>query len=160
MTALPVLPVQSLVRLKHTPIRGGNSGGNLGVNESYRVVDRLLGEELDNLLYPNTPGFFKTYFPSQDEAFETSRYLRDPDGRWTDWPAGAEEDNVLRWLFRTTDVLLGPQRTKQYYTSQNRIVAGSKAHRKVDVYLSQKAQGVDARKIMRWNGLQLMLWGS
>lgn len=131
---------KSLTRLKNTPIKE-NTGCRLGVEESHRVVDRLLGEELDMLLYPNTADFFKSYFPSQDEAFEKSRYLRDSDGRWTNWPEEAKEENVLNWFFQTTDVLLGPDRTKQYYSSRNRIVAGSQARRKVDLYLSRRAQG-------------------
>ncbi|KAL0631072.1 hypothetical protein Q9L58_010069 [Maublancomyces gigas] len=136
----PVLSGKPLTRLKNTPIKE-NSSSKLGVDESHRVVDRLLGEELDNLLYPNTPDFFKSYFPPQDEDFEKSRYLRDPDGRWTNWPDGAEQDNVLSWFFKTTDVLLGPQRTRQYYSSRYQIVAGSKARRKVDLYLYPKAEG-------------------
>lgn len=131
----------SLSRTKDTPYKD-SSGNKIGQEETHRAVDNALRGELNHRLYPDTKDFIETYFPSQEIAFQSSHALRNrSDGRWTHWPDGAGQDDVIAWFFKTTDALLGPARTKQYYSSRNKVIAGSTAFRKVDIFLSQKGEG-------------------
>lgn len=81
------------------------------------IVNPLLRIELHNLLYPDTPKFFETFFPLQSEAFTATASLRGKVGRWTYWPRKPTEPEVVPWLLETTDELLKSTDLKmRYYT--------------------------------------------
>lgn len=131
----------SFTRSKDTPYKD-SSGSMLGQDETHHAVDRALKGELDNRLYPDTRDVITTYFPSQNRSFQATANFRNcDDGRWTHWPVGAEQDDVIAWFFKISDALLGPARTKQDNSSRNKVITGSTAFRKVDVYLSEKKEG-------------------
>lgn len=102
--------------------------------ERHRAVDYAWsGGELNPRRYADTK---ETYVHSQDRAFQASRALRNrDDGRWTHWPAGEGQDDVIAWFFKSPDALLGPARTKQYYSSRDEGISGSTSYRKVDIFL-------------------------
>lgn len=126
-------------------------------------INPLLRIELHNLLYPDTPKFFETFFPLQTEAFAATASLRGRGGRWTNWPPKPAEPEVIPWLLETTDELLESADSKmRYYTYRSQEILDSDANGDPDIVLhpvidmSDDSQNGDGVSKIRWKDIRVV----
>lgn len=136
-TATPPTTYQNT--LLDTPFRP-SSAEQRGSEQTRDEVDQRILEELQGRVYDNVTGIYERFFESQNwmdaagQFYDTSRTLY-TDGRWDNWPEPSLQESFFNWFWNFQEtVLSGLHRT--YYTSANKLLLGSEAGRKLDIFLA------------------------
>lgn len=118
-----------------------NSSSHMQTSGTHQILDPYLRFELNNVLYPNTDGFFNHFFGKpewNDDAQTLLRDLRLQHGlqnplRWRD---RATDPVVTAWFYEFVNrQFLPPCSSRRFYASGNRALTGSKSARKCDIFL-------------------------
>jgi hypothetical protein len=97
-------------------------------------------EELTGRVHDNVGGFYKRYFEEKDwsnnakDIYEESRAQYAED-HWSGWPEPALQGPFFEWFMRFQDTVFGGLRHR-YYTSANKVLRGTEADRKLDIFLA------------------------
>ncbi|KAG9238033.1 hypothetical protein BJ875DRAFT_532559 [Amylocarpus encephaloides] len=110
-----------------TPLRS-SSASQSGSEQTHDEVDQRIVEELTGRVYYDVGGFYKRYFEGKPwtknvrDIYEESRaqYIK---GCWNGWPISSIQEPVFEWFMK-------------YYTSANKVLRGSEAYRKLDIFLT------------------------
>ncbi|KAL5354469.1 hypothetical protein ACLOAV_000558 [Pseudogymnoascus australis] len=122
-----------------TPLRS-SSASQSGIEQTHDEVDQRILEELTGRVYYDVGEFYERYFEGKvwtnntRDIYETSRHQY-TEGRWSGWPEPSTQGSFFEWFMKFQDtVLRGFDR--QYYTSANKVLRGSEADRKLDIFLT------------------------
>lgn len=122
-----------------TPLRS-SSASQRGLEQTYDEVDQRILEELTGRVYYDVRGFFERHFEEKTWAnnvrdiYEESR-AQYTEGRWSEWPQPSIQSRFFEWFMKFQDTVLSGLR-RRYYTSANKVLRGSEADRKLDIFLT------------------------
>jgi hypothetical protein len=122
-----------------TPLRS-SSASQRGIEQTHDEVDQRILEELTGRVYYDVGGFFERHFEEKTWAnnardiYEESR-AQYADGRWSGWPQPSIQSLFFEWFMKFQDTVLSGLR-RRYYTSANKVLRGSEADRKLDIFLT------------------------
>jgi hypothetical protein len=122
-----------------TPLRS-SSASQRGIEQTHDEVDQRILEELTGRVYYNVGGFYERYFEGKSWAnnarviYEESR-AQYTEGRWSGWPEPSIQGPFFEWFMKFEDTVLSGL-GHRYYTSANKVLRGSEADRKLDIFLT------------------------
>ncbi|KAG9245612.1 hypothetical protein BJ878DRAFT_533795 [Calycina marina] len=122
-----------------TPLRS-SSASQRGIEQTHDEVDQRILEELTGRVYYDVGGFYERYFERKSwtknarDIYEGSRaqYI---EGRWSGWPEPSIQGPFFEWFMKFQHTVLSGLR-RRYYTSANKVLRGSEADRKLDIFLT------------------------
>ncbi|KAJ8067034.1 hypothetical protein OCU04_004414 [Sclerotinia nivalis] len=123
----------------NTPLRSG-SASQRGVEQTHEEVDQRILEELTGRVYYDVGGFYERYFEGKSwtnnirDIYEESR-AQYAEGRWSGWPEPSLQGPFFEWFMKFQDTILSGL-GRRYYTSANKVLRGSEADRKLDLFLT------------------------
>ncbi|KAG9233281.1 hypothetical protein BJ875DRAFT_535473 [Amylocarpus encephaloides] len=106
-----------------------SSASQRGIKQTHDEVDQRILEELTGRVYYDVRGFYERYF----EGKTWTNNARDiyQDG----WPEPSIQSLFFKWFMKFQDTVLSGLR-RRYYTSANKVLRGSEADRKLDIFLT------------------------
>ncbi|KAH9205216.1 hypothetical protein DL95DRAFT_528943 [Leptodontidium sp. 2 PMI_412] len=122
-----------------TPLRS-SSASQRGIEQTHEEVDQRILEELTGRVYYDVGGFYERYFEGKTwmnkakHIYEKSR-VQYTEGRWSGWPEPSLQNPVFEWITKFQDTLFSELR-RRFYTSANKVLRGSEADRKLDIFLT------------------------
>ncbi|KAK2803987.1 hypothetical protein FQN50_006793 [Emmonsiellopsis sp. PD_5] len=135
-----------------TPVRS-TSSSQRGSEQTRRLLEGRLFEEIRECTHRGVGGFFAKYFEGKDwnaQAEAISCHLLD-SGRVTSFPNPPTEKDVLNWWFQFQDDFLSDTRAV-YFTTAKSDLTGSDADQQVDLLL--RARGtVDTGGKHNWKDI-------
>ena len=148
ITSLPqTTPPPSIPPSYHgTPITH-SSASLQGSEQTRRLVERRVFEEIGNCTYRDVDGFFTKYFEGKDWTESTKKIYQDVqyrhvDGRWEDFPDPPVQNKVYDWWFSLQKRFF-PKERGVYCTSTSKDLTGSEAQkRQVDLFVKPNDRGL------------------
>lgn len=122
-----------------TPLRS-SSASQKGVEQTHDEVDQRILEELTGRVYYDVGEFFGRYFEEKTwsnragSIYEESR-AQYTESRWSGWPEPSIQGQFFEWFMKLQDTVLSGL-GRRYYTSANKVLRGSEADRKLDIFLT------------------------
>ena len=121
-----------------TPITS-SSASQQGGEQTQKLVEGRIFEEIRGCTHQNVEGFFSKYFEGKPWTERTKEIYqavqeRHVDGRWTDFPQTPVQNDVCKWWFDFQDEFLSSERGI-YYTSTTKDLTGCEAKRQVDLFV-------------------------
>ncbi len=122
-----------------TPLRS-SSASQRGIEQTHDEVDQRILEELTGRVYYDVGGFYERYFEGKvwtnngRDIYEESR-AQYTEGGWSGWPQPSIQSRFFEWFMKFQDTVLSGLR-RRYYTSANKVLRGSEADRKLDIFLT------------------------
>jgi hypothetical protein len=136
----PITPPTALEKaVFDTPLRS-SSASQRGIEQTHDEVDQRILEELTGRVYYDVGGFYERYFEGKvwtnnaRDIYEESR-AQYTEGRWSDWPEPSLQSPFFEWFMKFQDTLFSRLR-RRYLTSANKVLRGSEADRKLDIFLT------------------------
>ncbi|OBT82162.1 hypothetical protein VE02_10023 [Pseudogymnoascus sp. 03VT05] len=122
-----------------TPLRS-SSASQRGIEQTHDEVDQRILEELTGRVYYGVGGFFERYFEGKiwtNNARDIYENLRHQyaEGHWSGWPEPSAQSSFFEWFMQFQDTVLSGL-DRRYYTSANKVLRGSEADRKLDIFLT------------------------
>ncbi len=142
-----------------TPPTRHSSASQQGGEQTKKLVERMIFEEIKNCTYRNVRGFFSKYFEGKDWTERTKEIYRAvqdqyADGRWTGFPEPPVQDAVLEWLFRFQEEFLFDARGVYYTSESSKDLTGAEARRQLDIFIKQKSNA--SGTIHNWKDVQVI----
>jgi hypothetical protein len=137
-TSPNTLPTALENAILDTPLRS-SSASQSGIEQTHDEVDQRILEELTGRVYYDVGGFYERYFEGKswmdtaEEIYDKSR-PRYTNNRWSRWPEPSLQIPFYEWFMDLQNSILSGLRHK-YCTSANKILRGSEADRKLDIFL-------------------------
>lgn len=122
-----------------TPLRS-SSASQRGIEHTHDEVDQRILEELTGRVYYDVGGFYERYFEGKvwtNNAMDiyTKWVTQYVEGRWTGWPEPAVQGPFFEWFMKFQYTALSGLR-RRYHTSTNKVLRGSEADRKLEIFLT------------------------
>ena len=116
-----------------------SSSSQQGGEQTQKLVEGRIFEEIRGCTYQNVEGFFSKHFEGKPWTERTKEIYqavqeRHVDGRWTDFPQTPVQNEVCKWWFDFQDEFLSSER-RVYYTSTTRDLVGCEAKRQIDLFV-------------------------
>ena len=116
-----------------------SSSSQQGGEQTQKLVEGRIFEEIRGCTYQNVEGFFSKFFEGRPWTERTKEIYqavqeRYVDGRWTDFPQTPVQNEVCKWWFDFQDEFLSSERGV-YYTSTTRDLTGGEAKRQIDLFV-------------------------
>ena len=125
-----------------------SSASMQGDEQTKRLLEISLFDEIKNCTYRNVGGFFPKYFEEREwskqskEIYEAMKD-RHVDGRWIDFPVPPDESAVWDWLSGIQDEYLTNACGIYYTTSATTELVGAEARRQLDFFVKRRTDAVD-----------------
>ena len=122
-----------------TPLRP-NSSSQIGIEQTHTEVHQRILEELVGRVYDNVGGFYERYFEGKawtkkaTDIYQKARSQLVKES-WSGWPNPSEQGAFFEWFMKFQGTLLNGL-DRSYYTSANKVLIGSEADRKLDLFLT------------------------
>ncbi|KAH9203194.1 hypothetical protein DL95DRAFT_472613 [Leptodontidium sp. 2 PMI_412] len=118
-----------------TPLRS-SSASQRGIEQTHDEVDQRILEELTGRVYYDVGGFFERYFEGKStrgipRTVESPIYRRSLERV----VRAFNSKSFFEWFMKFQDTVLSGLR-RRYYTSANKVLRGSEADRKLDIFLT------------------------
>lgn len=128
-----------------TPFRS-TSSSQRGSEQTRRLVEERLFEEIEDCTHRNVEGFFKKYFEGKDWNTQADNAARralgsGDDSRWPSFPDPPAEKDALDWWFGFQDEFLSDARSVYFTTASKSDLTGSDADRQIDLLLRDRSAG-------------------
>ncbi|PQE09263.1 serine threonine- kinase Sgk2 protein [Rutstroemia sp. NJR-2017a BBW] len=122
-----------------TPLRS-SSASQRGVEQTHDEVDQRILEELTGRVYYDVGGFYERYFEGKSWTNNTRDIYKESraqyaEGRWSGWPEPSLQGRFFEWFMKFQDTILSGL-GRRYYTSASKVLRGSEADRKLDIFLT------------------------
>jgi hypothetical protein len=160
ITVSPKTPPTSIpVSFDGTPVKS-SSASQQGREQTRKLVEARIFEEIRECTYRNVGGFFTKYFEEKGWTEHTKKIYRavqdrHVNGRWTDFPNPPVQNAVLEWLFRFQEEYLTASRGV-YYTSENsNDLTGAEASRQLDVFVKPNDKNISKIK-HHWKNIEVI----
>ncbi|EFR01293.1 FunK1 protein kinase [Nannizzia gypsea CBS 118893] len=126
-----------------TPITH-SSASQQGGEQTRRLVEARVFEEIRGCTYRNVQGFFEKYFEGKhwtDRARDVYSSVKDQyvNREWASLRNSPSQDQVLSWLFRLQDNFLSKERCHYYTINIPKELSGGEARRQVDLIVKRKS---------------------
>ncbi len=126
-----------------TPITH-SSASQQGGEQTRKLVERRIFEEIKNCTYRNVGGFFSKYFEGKDWTEQTKKIYRavqgqKAGGRWTEFPDPPVQDAVVEWLFHFQEEFLSDAGGVYYTSESSKDLTGAEARRQLDIFIKRKS---------------------
>ena len=136
-------PTSIPVSFDGTPITH-SSASQQGSEQTHKLVEVRIFEEIKSCTYRNVEGFFSKYFEGKDWTEQTKEIYRTVQdrhtgGRWTDFPDPPVQNAVLEWLFRFQEEFLSDARGVYYTSESSKDLTGAEARRQLDIFIKRKS---------------------
>jgi hypothetical protein len=122
-----------------TPLRS-SSASQRGIEQTHDEVDQRILEELTGRVYDDVGDFHERYFEGKawtnktKNIYDQSR-TQYAKGCWVGWPEPSLQSSFFDWFMTFQEIVLSGLR-RRYYTSSNKVLRGSEADRKLDIFLA------------------------
>ncbi|KAF7858906.1 hypothetical protein EAF04_008947 [Stromatinia cepivora] len=135
-----------------TPIRP-NSASQLGNEQTHELIDQRIIEELAGRIYYDTKNFITNFIDGKNWSNQTWDIYKESkaqyrDGCWIDFPNPSVETEFYRWFMKFQGTVLHTL-DRQYVTSNEKVLKGSEAKRKLDIFLT--SEDASAKKEYEWS---------
>lgn len=151
-------PTSIPVSFDSTPIMS-SSASQQGGEQTQKLVEARIFEEIRGCTYQNVEGFFSKYFEGKPwtkrtkEVYQAVRE-RHVDGRWTDFPQTPVQNEVCKWWFGFQDEFLSSERGV-YYTSTTKDFIGCEAKRQVDLFVKPSNEKL-SKVVHDWKDVEVI----
>ncbi|KAA6409210.1 MAG: hypothetical protein FRX48_06763 [Lasallia pustulata] len=120
------------------------SASQQGGEQTVKLLEGRIFEEIKSCTYRNVGGFFSKYFEGKDWTEQTKEIYRTVQdrhagGRWTDFPGPPVQNAVLEWLFRFQEEFLSDARGVYYTSESSKDLTGAEARRQLDIFIKRKS---------------------
>ncbi|KAF2458841.1 serine/threonine-protein kinase Sgk2 [Lineolata rhizophorae] len=124
-----------------TPITH-TSASQQGSEQTRRLVEARVFEEIRHCTYWDVGGFFEKYFEGKDwtrrasDVYESMKG-RHVSGKWANLPNSPTQTEVLDWLFQLQNDLLSKERRRYYTIKVPKELTGAEAQRQIDLIVKR-----------------------
>jgi hypothetical protein len=138
-TNTTTLPTAFEKAIFDTPLRS-SSASQRGIEQTHDEVDQRILEELTGRVYYDVGGFYERYFEGKSwtntarDIYEESR-AQYSESHWSGWTEPSTQSSFFEWFMKFQDTVLS-RLDRRYYTSANKVLRGSEADRKLDIFLT------------------------
>jgi hypothetical protein len=121
-----------------------SSASQQGAEQTRRLLEGRIFEEISRCTYQNVGGFFRKYFEGKEwtkrsKDIYNAMKSRHVDGRWTDFPDPPEQNAVWEWLRSFQDEFLSDMQGIYYTTRSTSDLTGAKAERQLDLFVKRRS---------------------
>lgn len=118
-----------------------NSASLEGDEQTHQLLDPRIWEEIMQCTHRGVAEFLPKYFEGQKwsqeaDSIVTEAMSRYQNNGWVDFPKPPAQAPMLNWFFGLQGQFFANQRLR-FYTTHNTPLAGSKARRKLDLFVKQ-----------------------
>ncbi|KAI9797634.1 MAG: hypothetical protein M1825_005732 [Sarcosagium campestre] len=136
-------PTSIPVSFDSTPITY-SSASQQGSEQTRRLVEARIFEEIKYCTYRNVGGYFSKYFEGKtwtEKSKKIYQAVQDQKaaGRWIRFPESPVQDAVLKWLFRFQEEFLSDARGVYYTSESSGDLTGAEARRQLDIFVKRKS---------------------
>ncbi len=151
-------PTSTPVSFDGTPITS-SSASQQGGEQTQKLVEGRIFEEIRGCTHQNVEGFFSKYFEGKPWTERTKEIYkavqeRHADGRWTDFPQSPVQNAVCEWWFHFQDEFLSNERCV-YYTSNTKDLTGSEAKRQIDLFVKPNNEKL-SKVVHDWKDVEVI----
>jgi hypothetical protein len=151
-------PTSIPVSFDGTPITS-SSASQQGGEQTQKLVEGRIFEEIRGCTHQNVEGFFSKYFEGKPWTERTKEIYkavqeRHADGRWTDFPQSPVQNAVCEWWFHFQDEFLSNERGV-YYTSNTKDLTGSEAKRQIDLFVKPNNEKL-SKVVHDWKDVEVI----
>ncbi len=151
-------PTSIPVSFDGTPITS-SSASQQGGEQTQKLVEGRIFEEIRGCTHQNVEGFFSKYFEGKPWTERTKEIYkavqeRHADGRWTDFPQSPVQNAVCEWWFHFQDEFLSNERCV-YYTSNTKDLTGSEAKRQIDLFVKPNNEKL-SKVVHDWKDVEVI----
>ncbi|EAS34035.2 uncharacterized protein CIMG_05059 [Coccidioides immitis RS] len=123
-----------------TPVRF-TSSSQKGSEQTRRLVEGRIFEEIRGCTFRDVGGFFAKYFEGKDWSARVDAICqRILESEWAKFPDPPVQDAVLDWWLRFQNNFLSDARGVYFLTMSKKDLVGSEAERQVDLLLKARPQ--------------------
>ena len=136
-----------------------SSASQQGGEQTQKLVEGRIFEEIRGCTYQSVEGFFSKYFEGKPWTERTKEIYqavqeRHVDGRWTDFPQTPVQNEVFKWWFDFRDEFLSSERGV-YYTSTTRDLIGCEAKRQIDLFVKPSNEKL-SKVVHDWKDVEVI----
>ncbi|KAK2812984.1 hypothetical protein FQN50_001005 [Emmonsiellopsis sp. PD_5] len=136
-------PASAPPAIDSTPITH-SSASQQGSEQTRRLIDARVFEEIRGCTYRGVKGFFEKYFEGKDwthRARGVYESIRDQyvDGKWLALPDSPTQDDVQSWLFRLQNNFLLKERRRYFTIKVPSELTGADTQRQIDLIIKKEA---------------------
>ena len=151
-------PTSIPVSFDGTPITS-SSASQQGGEQTQKLVEGRIFEEIRGCTHQNVEGFFSKYFEGKPWTERTKEIYkavqeRHADGRWTDFPQSPVQNAIYEWWFHFQDEFLSNERGV-YYTSNTKDLTGSEARRQIDLFVKSNNEKL-SKVVHDWKDVEVI----
>ncbi|KAL9028328.1 MAG: hypothetical protein Q9196_003289 [Gyalolechia fulgens] len=150
-TSVPVSFDSTLITSSSVSQQGGE--------QTQRLVEARIFEEIRGCTHQDVDGFFSKYFEGKPWTERTKEVYsavreRHVDGRWTDFPQTPVQNYICKWWFNLQEEFLSNERGG-YYTSTTKDLAGCEAKRQVDLFVKPNNEKL-SKVVHDWKDVEVI----
>ncbi|MCJ1251832.1 hypothetical protein MMC30_009070 [Trapelia coarctata] len=136
-----------------------SSASQQGAEQTRRLLDERISEEISRCTYRNVGGFFQKYFEGKEWSNRSKDIYkamksRHVDGRWIDFPDPPVQNAVWEWLRSFQDKFLSGTQDIYYTTRSTKDLTGAEARRQLDLFIKRKSNA--AGPIHDWKDVRVI----
>ena len=137
-------PTSIPVSFDGTPITH-SSASQQGGEQTHRLLEARVFEEIKDCTYRNVEGFFSKYFEGKawtERSMEIYRAVQDRhvNGRWSDIPDPPEQNAVFEWWFDFQKEFLSDARGVYCTSKSTKDLTGAEARRQLDLLVKRNTK--------------------
>lgn len=120
-----------------------SSASQQGTEQTRRLIDHRVWEEIRACTFRDAKGFFKKYFEDKDwssraqEVYESIK-AQYTDNKWVNLAGSPDQTRLLDWLFSLQDSLLSKEQRYYCTTKTTKELTGGEACRQIDLVVRRK----------------------
>lgn len=142
-----------------TPVTS-SSTSQQGSEQTRKLVEARVFEEIRHCTYRNVGGFFSKYFEEKvwtEQTKEIYRAMQDRhvDGKWTDFPDPPVQNAVLEWLLRFQKEFLAASRGLYYTSESSNDLTDAEARRQLDVLIKRNGKNF-SKTVHDWRDVEVI----
>jgi len=121
-----------------------SSASQQGAEQTRRLLEGRIFEEVSRCTYRNVGGFFRKYFEGKEwskrskDIYNTMK-SRHVDGRWIDFPDPPVQNAVWEWLRSFQDEFLSGTQGIYYTTRSTKDLTGAETRRQLDLFIKRRS---------------------
>ncbi|KAL9123118.1 MAG: hypothetical protein Q9187_000331 [Circinaria calcarea] len=120
-----------------------SSASQQGDEQTRKLVEQKVFEEIKDCTYRDVEGFFEKYFEGKDwthRALDVIKAMKNQhiDNVLTGFPDPPVQAKVLDWWFKFQNDFLSDEQRRYYSTTSPKDLVGAEAQRQIDLFIKRK----------------------